>query len=1152
MTSVKNTSSASETSEHPKRRIYVYTTPTNRLAGQIKVGMSEREEPGESGVRSRILEQFGTANSSKEYDLLFWCYTDIPDHELHRHPLLAPRRVSSNREWFKCDVDLVKRALNDIVNGVSRPDSYAMRPEQAACCDKAVSHFRAGGSRFLIDAKMRFGKTHTTYQIARALGMDRVLILTYKPAVEDSWREDLERHVAFDGMKFSRAEEGDQGPGVYFSSMQGIMSDDRSESERRSWIYDQDWDLIVFDEEHYGSRSERSMAIREALEPRTARWLFLSGTPFQARLSGEFSDDQVYTWSYVDEQQAKKSWTGPGPNPYTPLADMSFHTYDFSDRVKAANGKLYSEDEQFRMGKLFAATEKGFENPGAVGDFLDLIGGTSLQARQGQVSPWHSGKIERGMLNHTLWIMPPSVLSCRAMKKALRDHPFFSDFRVLNVAGDEDVTQLERLKREIATNDKTITLSVGRFTTGVTVPEWGAVFFLDDGRSPMGYYQAAFRSQSPWKMQVDAGGSVLQWKEQCYVVDFNPHRLLEMVYVVQAASRDKGQEDISESISSYLECAPIYRYGEVKPVELRAEDVLSVAINPHNFVEKFASGYTIDLTRADEEIVRALLDVDPLEAQSIRKVVTDTGVDRGKIKEAKTRAQREQEKEAKQALDRLRERAQAALYKIPSYLLVTELQETSCQDIIRRGDKEVFEEETGITIEQFSHMIRAGFLDEGHLDECIISFSMLEKSILGSADGSDLGPALGRLFDLISKLHMSGTETLTPLTLVDEMLDRLPPEIWQDPTKTFLDPSMGTGTFYMSLLQRLDRGLEDTLPDREERLRHIMSAQLFGCDVDRKQLRRFRAALRLLGLEQFECNVYNEDSLVREWNMKFDVVVGNPPYNPPVKKTGGSGGRTNLWMHFVRAAFNTWIRHGGYVAFVHPPTWRAPKSQLKKSRVDDLWEILTRLNQMLYLKIYNMSPFANVGTKADYYVVKATRARVKTTVIDCDGVENLIDMKEWNFLPHGKFSRIYSMLAKENEKKLNVVYSSTLYDPRAPYVSKERTDEYCYPILHATNKDGKRFFWSNMTSNGHFGVRKLMFGDSGINDVLFDRDGSYACSNHCIGIDVTDLTDEEALSFRDWLLSDETKNLLQMVNMSSFGISADFFTHLVQNCWHDK
>ena len=626
-------------------------------------------------------------------------------------------------------VSLVASCVNEMLTGVARRANYSMRPEQAACRDKAVSHFRAGGSRFLVDAKMRFGKTHTTYQIARALGMDRVLILTYKPAVEDSWKEDLEGHVDFVGMKFSRAEEGDQGPGVYFSSMQGIMSDDRSESERRRWIYDQDWDLVVFDEEHYGSRSDRSMAIREALEPRTARWLFLSGTPFQARLSGEFSDEQVYTWSYVDEQQAKKSWTGPGHNPYTPLADMSFHTYNFSDRVKAANGKLYSEDEQFRMGKLFAATEKGFENPGAVGDFLDLIGGTSLQSRQDQVSPWHSGKIERGMLNHTLWIMPPSVLSCRAMKKALRDHPFFSDFRVLNVAGDEDVTQLERLKREIATNDKTITLSVGRFTTGVTVPEWGAVFFLDDGRSPMGYYQAAFRSQSPWKMRVDAGGSVLQWKEQCYVVDFNPHRLLEMVYVVQAAARDKGQEDISESISSYLECAPIYRYGEVKPVEVRAEDVLSVAINPHNFVEKFASGYSIDPSKADPETIALLSGIDPKRAAAVHKVITDAGVAKGKIKERLGSLQRGERKEAEKTLKALRERAQSVLLRFPSYLYVTELEETCCQDIVKRGESEVFEDETGVTVEQFDLMLRSGFLDEQHLDNCIIGFNQIEKTI---------------------------------------------------------------------------------------------------------------------------------------------------------------------------------------------------------------------------------------------------------------------------------------------------------------------------------------------------------------------------------------------------------------------------------------
>lgn len=662
------------------------------------------------------------------------------DYDVHRflrrRGLVFDPSETGNTEEIAFDLPiedakaLVASCVNEMLTGVARRASYAMRPEQAACRDKAVAYFQGGGDRFLVDAKMRFGKTHTTYQIAKGLNAQRVLILTYKPAVEDSWREDLEGHVDFVSLgEFRQAEEGDQGPGVYFSSMQGIMSDERSEAERRSWLYEQDWDLVVFDEEHYGSRSDRAMAIRKELEPRTKRWLFLSGTPFQARLGGEFSDDQVFTWSYTDEQRAKKSWTGPS-NPYTPLPDMSFHTYDFSDRVKASNGKLYSEDEQFRMGKLFAATEKGFESPGAVGDFLDLIGGTSDQARQDQVSPWHSRKIDRHMLNHTLWILPPSVLSCRALKGLLKKHPFFSSFRVLNVAGDDDVTQLERLRREIATSDRTITLSVGRFTTGVTVPEWGAVFFLDDGRSPMGYYQAAFRSQSPWKMAADAGGNVQQWKEQCYVVDFNPHRLLEMVYVLQAAARDKEREDISQSIASYLECAPIYRYGEVRPVELAAEDVLKVAIEPQNLVDRFASGFSIDIGKADLDIIRALTGVAPAEAQSIHKVVIDTGVERGKVKEAPTRAQRrEQEKEAKRELDRLRERAQSVLKLLPSYLFVTEQDERSCLDIIHRGDRGVFEEETGVTIDQFSHMIETGFLDRDHLDNCIISFNMLEKTI---------------------------------------------------------------------------------------------------------------------------------------------------------------------------------------------------------------------------------------------------------------------------------------------------------------------------------------------------------------------------------------------------------------------------------------
>ena len=170
------------------------------------------------------------------------------------------------------------------------------------------------------------------------------------------------------------------------------------------------------------------------------------------------------------------------------------------------------------------------------------------------------------------------------------------------------------------------------------------------------------------------------------------------------------------------------------------------------------------------------------------------------------------------------------------------------------------------------------------------------------------------LFYLVSKLHMNGTETLTPPELVDEMLDRLPAETWSDPTKRFLDPAMGTGTFYLCLLQRLDEGLKEVIPDRNERLRHIMAEQLWGCEIDHKQLRRFEGSLRHLGLEQFERNVYNEDSLQKEWGMKFDVVVANPPY------------KAGLHLKFLEWAHD----NADHAVFIHPSEWLVQKRRITK------------------------------------------------------------------------------------------------------------------------------------------------------------------------------------------------------------------------------
>lgn len=708
-------------------RIYVYTTPAEKLLGNVKIGQTDRLEPGEQGVRARIEEQFGTANSSKDYELLAWWPSTVTDHELHEHRILKPLRVSRNREWFGCDLELVKRAYNDLVSGVDRPDSYGMRPEQEACVSKAVGLFGSGGTRFLVDAKMRFGKTHVTYRIAKALAAERVLILTYKPAVEDSWRSDLERHVAFEGMTFRRTEEGDGGPGIYFSSMQGILADDRAEATRRDWIYATDWDLVVFDEEHYGTRSELAESVKSRLHSRANRWLFLSGTPFQARLSGEFSDEQTFTWSYEDEQRAKRAWEG-GSNPYSMLPDISFHTYEFGSKVLDVS-KLYSDDEQFRMAKMFAARDGAFENPGMVGDFLDLLAGQSDRARPATTSPWHSKRIDRSMLDHSLWMLP-SVAACDAMEVLLRKHPKFREFEPINVAGSNE-TRLDNVRATISRNERTITLSCGRFTTGVTVPEWGSVFFMDDGRSPTTYYQTAFRSQSPWIRD----GEIV--KRECYVVDFNPHRLLEMVYTLQASVRDKETESIESRVRSYLDCAPIYLYDQTSLRTIDVGQVMSVAIESRDLIGRFGMAQAIDLARmgGDASLVSDLMGVDPARAESIVKTVTDAGVAKGKVSETEGGERKKPTKEERKEAEQLRERVQTVLRRFPTYLHVTPVQEVSCRDVLSKGDGVLFRRHVGIDLSTFARMIELRVIDEDHLDNCIVHFNIYEDRIMGDTNG---------------------------------------------------------------------------------------------------------------------------------------------------------------------------------------------------------------------------------------------------------------------------------------------------------------------------------------------------------------------------------------------------------------------------------
>jgi len=648
--------------------------------------------------------------------------------ELRRMGFIKNPRGTSNTEEFLFGlpidgvVDAVARCVNSVMNGVSRPDSYGMRPEQASCVAKAVDHFEGGGSRFLVDAKMRFGKTHVTYQIAKRLGARRVLIVSYKTAVEDSWRSDLERHVDFEGQAFRLVLGGDAGPGVYFTSMQGILADDRAEAAKRDWIQGVEWDLVVLDEEHYGMRSENATGILAGL--RWRRVLNLSGTPFQARLSGEFTEEQTFVWSYTDEQTSKRDWDGSlGPNPYLELPEMRFLCYDYGDLVRRKAG-YYSDDEQFRIAKLLAVEGGGFVNEAAVQCVLDLLADGG-DADESLTSPWHSRAVQghRSMLDHSLWMLP-SVAACAALKRLMAVHRFFSSFEVIDASGN-NVTRIEEVKDGIelacARKRRTIVLSCGRFTEGVTVKQWGAVFFLDETASPAKYFQAAFRGQSPWR----EGGTIR--KERCFVVDLNPHRTLEMVYV-QGELNSRSERGIAEDVREFLRCAPIFFHGASSIVERDAESVLQAGISRRSPVEQIASMAAIDrLSNLTEGSLQALMGLDPAKAASLVKVVTESDVARGKVREA--REGRTKGRAEAMEIDRIRERIQTMLERIPSYLWVTEELEESCRDIADRGDPTLFEEETGVPLAAFRSMLDDRVLDEAYLDSCIINFSMLERKI---------------------------------------------------------------------------------------------------------------------------------------------------------------------------------------------------------------------------------------------------------------------------------------------------------------------------------------------------------------------------------------------------------------------------------------
>jgi hypothetical protein len=815
-------------------RIYAYSIADEAHKGLLKVGQTTR------GVKQRIVEQLKTA-AIKNYKIELDESaarddgTIFTDHDV-RTALVKKGFENTELEWMRCSVKDVKTVLTELRTGQpltgTHHETFAMRREQAEAVNKTHAYFHSiwkedmhGVPRFLWNAKMRFGKTFTTYQLAKKLGAKRVLVVTFKPAVEDAWQRDLESHVDFDGWQYlSRNSQSDptkinaKKPVVYFGSFQDLLGRDLvgNIKPKNEWLHKVRWDLVVFDEYHFGAwretaqelfeGEEEAVAKREAkleygsglegvneelselsekesefLPITTKAYLYLSGTPFRALATGDFIEEQIFNWTYTDEQRAKEEFAAKNPgqwNPYGALPQLRLLTYQMPDELLAIASA--GEFDEFDLNAFFEASGTGstaqFKHKSDVQKWLDIIrGGYAPKAveylKAGTRPPFPYSDVRLlPYLQHSFWFLP-NVGACHAMANLLTEkhNTFWHDYATVVAAGTSAGIGLEALPPvrkaiESGFETKTITLSCGKLTTGVTVPQWSSILMLRNLKSPETYFQAAFRVQSPWSMKNPNGDNPNEeeiLKPICFVFDFAPTRALRQLseYGIGLSPNEPNPENSVKDLVSFL---PVLAYDGSNMTQIDAGGILDIAMAGTSATLLARKWKSALLVNVDNETLRRILD-DPEAMAAVERIegwrslgdnIIETIINKSeKVKELKNKAKdrdltekqkkqlTEEEKEYKSKRKLVQEKLIKFATRIPAFMYLTDFRENTLQDVITKLEPELFLAVTGLTVKDFHLLVRLKVFNTEQMDQAVFAFRRYEDASLRYT-GIDSHPGL--------------------------------------------------------------------------------------------------------------------------------------------------------------------------------------------------------------------------------------------------------------------------------------------------------------------------------------------------------------------------------------------------------------------------
>lgn len=800
--------------------IYAYElidVPSHK--GFIKIGYTDRD------VETRIKEQLHTSGIA--YKILLKqsamrsdgsCFRDSDVHTvLKRKGFRQYKEGEDRNEWFACSVNDIMSAILELRDGIiskeNRTLNFKMRPEQTIAVQKTMAYFDSArreeptkAPKFLWNAKMRFGKTFAAYQLAHKMGLKRILVLTFKPAVESAWRDDLIFHVDFEGWQFVSNKDAHNNnvnidrqfsscdksrPIVVFGSFQDLLGTNENGGikAKNEFIHTELWDLVIFDEYHFGAwrenakklfedqddeenadfdmeqykKTEADNAYNETFLPiTTSYYLFLSGTPFRALNSGEFIEDQIYNWTYSDEQRAKAAWIGSN-NPYLSLPRMVMLTYRIPESIRQI--ALQGEFDEFDLNVFFSAKGKGadarFVYENEVQKWLDLIRGSYLPS---SVDDLKLGQDKRppmpysdtrllNVLSHTLWFLP-NVASCYAMANLLKQkqNAFYHDYKINVCAGASAGIGLDAL-RPVQTSmgnpltTKTITLSCGKLTTGVTIKPWTGIFMLRNLKSPETYFQAAFRVQSPWEITDDNGDRQIM-KQECYIFDFALDRALRQISDY-SCRLNVDESNPEKKVAEFISFLPVLAYDGSTMKQINAQDVLDIAMAGTSatlLAKRWESALLVNVD--NDTLSRLLNNKDALDAlmriEGFRSLNSDieTIINKSEaVKKAKKEGEEkltpkekkeltEEEKEYKSMRKQIQEKLIKFATRVPVFMYLTDYRERSLKDVITQLEPGLFKKVTGLDVNDFNLLCSIGVFNANLMNDAIFKFKRYEDSSL--------------------------------------------------------------------------------------------------------------------------------------------------------------------------------------------------------------------------------------------------------------------------------------------------------------------------------------------------------------------------------------------------------------------------------------